>query len=343
MTERARKRIAEVIKEKGDFNVSNSKINTYRRCKYAYHLRYVDKLRRKVKKRPLQFGTMIHEMLEADAEGKDPFELLEEMRQKQGKLFRTMIEEYGDIVEDVRVIMTEYFEFWDEKSLRFVRKNGKKAEHRFRVEISPGIFLVGKIDGIGQTPNKLRWLIEHKSFTQMPNEDHRWRNLQSSIYIRVNEMLGWQPVDGTCWDYIWSKTPGKPERTSTGKMSRRAINTLPTRVIETLEAEGEKPRNFPELIKLAEENRSSYFKRIFNPVKKRVVDALWAEMLETSLEMRENTSRVKTIDRHCDWCDYEGLCRAELQGSDVAFIREREYYVDQEDHSEEWADAATEV
>lgn len=327
------------------FRLSHSKIGTWRRCRRAYHYKYIEKLRRRRKSRPLQFGTMVHELLQCWIEGDDPFELLDEMAKKQGKLFRSEVEEFGDIVEDVRCIMTEYFEYHDEKALTYIRLNRRSAEHKFEVEILPGVFLVGKIDGIAKTPNKLRWIVEHKTFKTMPNEDHRWRNIQSAVYTRVNEMLGWPSVDGTCWDYIKSKPPAIPQVLKTGKMSQRGIDSLPSRIIKTLEERGLDPAKFATMMASAESNRKTYFQRIFNPVKARVVDALWADMLETAQEIRELHGKVKsrTIERHCEWCDFEPLCRGTLQGLDVDHIMEKEYYVDKEDHSGEWADAATEA
>lgn len=325
------------------FRASNSKIGTWLKCRFAYHLKYVEKLRRKRKARPLQFGSMVHDMLQAYIEGDDPFDVLAEYEKKQGKLFRTMVEEYGNIVDDVRIIMTEYFKHYDEKSLVYVRHGGKGAEHKFDIELKNGVHLVGKIDGVAKTPDKLKWIVEHKTFGSLPNEDHRWRNLQSAIYIRVNELVGWDPVDGILWDYIRSKAPTAPKVLKTGKMSQRGIDSLPLKVLETLKLEGLDPKKFSTLIKSAESNRNFYFKRTKNPKKKRVIDALWGDLLETTTEMMELHGKVKgkTIARHCDWCEFEPICRAQLQGSDVDYIKEKEYAIDKEDHSQDWEGAVT--
>lgn len=335
-----------VVKKKTPdvFRVSHSKLKLYQKCKMAYHNKYVLKLRAKKKARPLQFGGMVHDMLEAFINGDDPFELLAEMEKKQGKLFRQQVEEYGDIVDDVRVIMSEYFDYWDEKSLVFMRRNKKGAEHKFDIELRSGLHLVGKIDARAKAKG-LKWMVEHKTFGQaVPNEDHRWRNVQSAIYLRVNDMLGWEALDGTLWDYIYSKSPSFPSINKDGTVARKAINTLPLRINEMIEDNPKlKASDFKTMLGAAAENRTKYFQRIFNPKKKKVVDALWDEMMTTADEMveRHNARPVRTIERHCEWCDYEPLCRAALQGSDVEFVKEREYYVDKEDHSKEWEDAAS--
>lgn len=339
--------MARVIDKLDSFRFSHSKLKLWLKCKMAYHLKYVEKLRAKRKSRPLQFGTMVHEMLEAWINGDDPFEVLAEFERKQGKLFATMVEEYGDIVDDTRIIMSEYFDYWDEQAAKhpenklvFVRKNKRGAEHKFEVEVRPNVLLIGKIDAVAKA-KKLRWMVEHKTFTQMPNEDHRWRNVQSAIYLRVNDMLGWEPLDGTLWDYVHSKSPAFPQVLKDGSLGKRSLNTLPTRILEVLEREGLSQKKYAHLLTSASENRGHYFQRIFNPKKRKVIDALWADMMATVDDMVERHGRVqtRTIERHCEWCEYEPICRAALQGSDVDFVKEREFYVDKEDHSKDWEDA----
>lgn len=324
---KARATIAKVIETKGDFEVHQSGIKTWRKCRYAYHLRYVELIRKKRKSRPLQFGSIVHSMLEAYANSDDPFEVLDKINVKDMKVFRAEKEEYGEIIEDIRCIMTEYFDFWPESSLTWLRRNKRGAEHKFNIELWPGVRLSGRIDAFVKTPNKLRWLAEHKTFGQLPNEDQRWRNLQSSVYIRVNDMMGWPRVDGTLWDYIHSKPPARPEILKSGKMSQRGINTLPSRVLETLAEHKLDPRNFKTMMDSAVSNRARYFIRVFTPDKPGVVQKLWDDMVETvhEMELLHGRAKAKTIDKHCSWCDYEGICRAELTGSDADYIREREY------------------
>jgi hypothetical protein len=41
------------------------------------------------------------------------------------------------------------------------------------------------------------------------------------------------------------------------------------------------------------------------------------------------------IGRHCSFCDFEMLCRAEIQGSDVDYLKEREYVARKEKPEED--------
>lgn len=328
------------------YKVSQSKVKTWRRCTEAYALKYVDHLRRKKIKRPFMFGRIVHDMTEASANGDDPFDVLDRISFDNEKLFTAEKEMYGEIIEDVRVIMEAYFDYWPESDLTFLRRGGKSAEHEFEIEIIPGILWNGKIDAVGRTPNRLRWLVEHKSFKKRPSDDHRWRNLQSITYIKAIQILGWvKTIEGTCWDYIRSKAPTRPKLLKKGGLSQASIVTLPAIIRETVREHGLKLRDYSDLMGVAEEGQSDYFSRIFTPVNAEVVDHVFADFLLTAQEMASchGEKRNRTIEQHCDWCDYEPLCRAVLTGADVDFVKEKEYYLDdkaqvenhEEDHEEE--------
>lgn len=321
------------------FRVSQSKVKTYRRCKYAYHLKYREKLRRRRVSRPLQFGRLIHEAIEASIEGDDPLELLDNISFEKGKYFAAEREAYGEILEDVRIIIAEYLEYYKDDGLRYVRINKRSAEHEFNVEIAPGVELTGKLDAVAKTPNRLRWLMEHKSFSKAPNEDDYWRNLQSVTYIRAMEILGWPKVDGTLWDFVHSKAPSAPQILKSGSLSKKALNSLPTKVLQVIAHHGLDPDDYPTLIASAENNRRRYFHRVFTPVKADVVDMVFNDFLHTAVEMSRapEDEKQKNIDKHCSWCDFEAICRAELQGLDVEYVKEKEYYIN--DHEQENAES----
>lgn len=311
----------------GTFSVSQSKVKTWRRCRYAYHLRYVEKLRKKTVSRPLYFGRLIHSAIELHANGDDWEDALDVDLTKE-KLFAGEREMYEEAIETARIILTEYFLHWEDRDLVYLRRKGKASEHEFEVEIADGIVAVGKIDAFAKAKG-MRWIVEHKTFTKVMNDDQRWRNLQSAVYVRVVDMLGWPSVEGLCWDNVRSKAPARPEVLKSGKLSQRQIDTLPTAIYETLKELELDKRDFQHMIEGAVKNRAEYFKRMFTPTKPQVVDMVFDDFVETAREMSELHGKVKSrnIERHCDWCDYESICRAELQGSDADYVREREFYV----------------
>lgn len=321
-----------------NFTVSQSKVKTWRKCRQMYHFKYVENLKRKKSKRPFKFGNIVHSMLEAHANGDDPFVELKKINFKDAKLFDAEKEVYGNIVSDIGNIMDEYFDYWADDDLRAIRVNKRSAEHPFEIEIEPGLSFKGKIDEFDQTKNKLKWLTDHKTFTKLPDEETRWINIQSSVYLRANDILGWIPnLAGTCWNYVKSKPPTHPELLKAGRLSEKNIDTLPTVVYEVMRKYKLKPKDYPKLIKMAEDNRSKYFFRIFTPVSKKVVDNIFNGFVDTAREMSKyhGTKTDKNIDLHCKFCDYSQICKAELTGSDVDFVKEREYTIDDKKEPEE--------
>lgn len=315
------------------FQISQSKTKTWLQCRFSYHMKYVEKLRKKTKSRPLQFGIMVHELLEAHAEKRDPFEKLSEMAKKQGKMFAAEREAYGDIVEDVRAIMGAYLEYYGDDPVRFILYNGKRAEHWVEVEVDDGIVLVMKIDGFAKH-NGLRWICEHKTGKNVVSEDDRWRNLQTSVYLRACELAGIKPFDGIFWNFVLSKPPAHPQYLEkSGRLSIKAKGVLPSTVHAALQAHGLKASDHGEILERANANLSTYFQRVFTPKNDRVVDAVFTDFIETAREMRDfhGKRKQRTIGRHCSWCDYEPICRAELTGGDPDFVKERMYSDRKED------------
>lgn len=301
-------------------------------CHYAHYQKYVEGLRKKKIKRPFMFGRIVHEMVEAEANGDNPFQVLDNIDLTNKKLFRAEQEMYGDIIEDIRCIMQEYFEFWKKSGFTYVRKKGKSAEHAFEIEVEKGIVYKGKIDGFGKH-NGLKWLVEHKTFTREMNDDDRWRNIQSAVYIWAVRELGLFDPDGTMWDYVKSKPPTVPQLLKDGTMSQRAIDSLPSVVNKFLKENQLKPTKYKEFLEQQKGNREKFFKRVFTPISEDVIQMIWGDFMESAREIAEfgEEKQTRNIGFHCKTCDFEALCRAELQGLDVDFVRSREYTTDAEE------------
>lgn len=305
--------------------VSQSRVKLWQRCKQAHYFKYIEKLERKVKSRPLQFGIIVHQMLESHANNEDPFETLNQIEQDQGKMFRAQREELGEIIEAVRLIMTAYFEYYENNPLKYLKLNGKKAEHELEVEIEDGIILLMVLDGIVKTPNKLRWLLENKTFKSLPGDDDRWRNYQTAVYFRGCELLGMKPFDGICWNYIRSKEPRVPQINKDGSMSVRKIETFPAVIRRVAEEHG--ITHYKAQLNHAKKTAPLWFERIFTVLSPAIVDMTFDNFLESAREIAEFGKEKchKEIDRHCAWCDYEPICRTELTGGDSDFVKEKEY------------------
>ena len=322
-----------VLTADGQINISQSKVKTYRNCRRAFHNKFVLGIQRKKKTRPLMFGSIVHEIIEAQLEGKKWRRILKKYEKNLGPMFRKEREMYGNILVDIGYIMEDYFEHW-EGTLRPIEHDGRFSEFEFRIELDSDLWFTGKIDTIGRA-RKMKWLVEHKTFSRMPSEDERWRSVQAAVYFRAAEEMGFPALDGVLWDYISSKPCNVPgELTATGKISQARIDTLPSRIEAWIEEEGHKRKDFKKMLADAEANRRNRFVRLYSPVKPRIVDNIWNDFVDTAKEIQDNFGKKsdQNIGRHCSWCDYQALCKAEVTDSDLEWILKRDYQSEDQSH-----------
>lgn len=308
-------------------NISHSKIKTWRRCHRAFFYKYIEKLRPRRKGRPLVFGSICHEQIEAHANGDDPKGVIKKYREGAKKLFSAEVDEYMQIIDDANLIMSNYFNYYSKDKLKFVPIKGKSAEHKFEVKIAPGITLNGKIDAICRTTDKRVWLTEHKTHKKFPDEGVRFRDLQTVVYMDILPDIGIKSCDGVLWDYIRSTPPSTPKLLKDGSLSKASIDTLPHIFLQAIKDHKLKPKDYAGKLKELEGKEKDFFKRIFMPVNKELSRQLMEETIYTSLEIQANGGKdcTRNLTKDCGWCEYEGLCRAELTGLDADFIRKREF------------------
>jgi len=325
-------------KDDGYFYVSQSKENNWLTCRLQYHFRHHMHLKPKIKARSLQFGSIAHKMLEASANGGDDKKVLADIVKTNRKLFDEEVEMYGRIGDDMSYIMRAYKKYWAKDPIKYVKWNGRNAEHPFEVELTSEIKVKGKIDALARMKG-FKWLVEHKTHKEFPNDNHRWKNLQSAVYLRILQMLGVKDIEGTLWDYVRSKPPTRPQMLKAGNLSERQIDSLPEVVIDTIKENGLDPKDYEAFIQ--SQNPASWFQRVYTPIKPTVVKNVFREFITVAREMADWYDKnpdgrpTRSIGKHCDWCAFEGICRAELQGNDVDFLLSREFVVDKSDYQED--------
>lgn len=300
---------------------SQSKIKTWRRCQAAYHYRYNEEITTKRPAKPLIFGKIVHEILEF---GEDRMmEILENYAEKYDDLFIEEQEKFGNIIDDIHDICTEYFRHYKDSDYKPYKIDGRDREFEIDVMVAPGVVFNGKVDRLVKHKGKT-YILEQKTFKRMPDESHRWRDMQTALYAKALRLMGHE-IDGVIWDYICSKPPTVPQVLKNGELSTRPINTLPTTLRRFSKHTG---IAIPEaMMDAAKANRSSYFFRFTYPVKKSIADLLMKEFIESAQQIKDigSDSRIMNISRECTFCEYEPICRAVLGGLDVDFIKEKQF------------------
>jgi hypothetical protein len=316
--------------------INQSRVYSWRNCRQAYHYKYVEEIVPKRIARPLAFGTIVHQMLEAGINVGHPdaaFTVLRNMNPENKRIFKEEKEYYGAILDDITLIMDEYFNYWPDSELTFLPIGPEKKRSEIKFQLEQKRFIAeGTMDAIARTPNRMVWLVEHKTHSDLPSEDHRWRNLQSAVYLTAIKELKLAKPSGVVWNYISSKSPTLPEYLEkSARLSKREIVTLPNVVMAQLQAHGlsaDEP-NHRELLDAAIACRQRYFQRIYTPLSPRVTALLWQGFVDTAHEIIDNAGkRDKNISRACEWCGYEPLCRAELTGGDLASVKKNDFQPD---------------
>lgn len=313
------------------FEVSHSKIKMGRRCLKAYHYRYIRKLQRRVKSRPLIVGSLVHECLEMWF--RDGHYMPAITKWKDGEFKKMFVEEqalHSDVVPLAKQLIRGYIKNWESTGLEMVW-----VEKEFRVEVAPGLFLVGKIDGLAKD-NRFRWLVEHKTCKKMPGEEVRVFDTQVVLYFAALTLIGEdEPVQGVIWDYLRTKLPTKPELLARGGLSvAKSIDTTREVYEREIHRHGLDPRGYQDFLETLDAKRDQFYRQVKLPISR-------PTMAQTVLSELINTARLlqflerllesgvdcfsRNLTRDCSWCDYAPLCHAELRGEDTSFLLKHDY------------------
>lgn len=304
------------------FEVFQSKIKTWRNCRKAYDYKYIHKLTKKYKPMPFLRGDIVHQMLEAHYLNKNPWKPFKQVIAENEKILRTHAEEYGDLENHLKVLMTGYFDYYDEEDLKPI-----EVEKDFRIELTKGIYITGKRDLIAKS-QKMKWMVEHKCHNIIPNASVvPYNNIQSAIYVWSYNKENKKPLDGIMWNYLLGKPLSTPQLLKDGSMSKRKINTTWTVYRKALKEAGLNPKDYYDMKEQLKGNEDQVYQRTFVPTNKNIMDTVVEDAITTSKEMQKlgGKDTTRNLGRHCDYCEFKTLCLAQLKGLDDNFILKSDF------------------
>lgn len=307
------------------FQVSQSKVALWRKCRFAYHLRYVEGLSKRLRDRPLRFGILLHAGHEAIVERRDVVRQLRKTATKE-RLFAEEIVLQNQEIKTAATILEEYEDYWQDSPLDLVKVEGKLSEHKLETRLNSQIQFVGYVDNFARE-GKLRLIVERKSSERLPDQTTKWRDLQTGVYAYLWEQVYGEKPDGVLWDCIRSKEPTRPQVNKSGELSTRDIDSLPCVVRAAIKEAGLKEADYREVIAAQVRNRDNWFKRFKTPTRDRGMQSIFEDFLSTAKEMAQlhGKARERTTGLQCGWCEFEEICRADLTGGDVRSVKERLY------------------
>lgn len=236
--------------------ISLSAVNSYRACEQQYYYRYVERLSKKMPRKQLETGSMIHLYLETyyleirtqqeEGAGFNPryahqLAQVAVSREYSPRLKRAretfvaagMLTEAKWVVEleqRIRRIMDNYFFFRGESDAEEYEILHVEVETNVNILRPrgglPRVTSFGKVDLV--TRNKYNGrlnLWEHKSGEEIPEQSKRLRDLQTLLYtekLKVLGIIGDERIDATIWNYVRTKEPTVPEVLKSGGLTKRA-------------------------------------------------------------------------------------------------------------------------
>lgn len=302
--------------------ISNSKVNTWRKCHRAFYYKYVMKLRPKKKGIALRRGSIIHECIEAYDSGKSwrkPFRAFSKQFYKE--TLQEEIVENGDIPRMVEELMENYQALYENDGLTYLGN-----EVHFELPLMPGVVIEGYLDALVEDEKGSVWPKETKTYKKNPDYDFLMLNTQSALYTWAVQELGYQPK-GTLWDIIRAKEPTRPQFLKDGNLSKKAIDSTPYTVEKAIQEAGLDPQNYQDLLrKVSFEN---YFRRYPVRVNPTVVKGIMDDFKSTAKEILKSGQKLKdrNLGKGCAWCDYKSICQSDLMGLDTDFIIRKQYEI----------------
>lgn len=310
--------------------ISWSKAKLWRRCHKAYDYKYNQRLVPKRPPLPLLKGNIIHEMLDAAARKADPFEILQRLAKENRQLILSEPETYGSLIEDCRTIFEGYQRHYAEDAKRY---EVLESEHLVEVDLASELKFVGYIDKVWLDREGRRWIVDHKTHKNIPNEEARFSDLQLAFYVWAYNQNAKpsERVSGIIWDYLRTKLPTMPEVLKSGQLSKRDnIDTDAYTYLKAIKINNLDPADYADILERLENKTSTFFLRVSLPSPPAtMVESVVEDMRNTALEIKHlgDADHIRNLTRDCSFCQFYDLCHSELRGLDADFIRKSKYTI----------------
>ena len=317
--------------------ISFSKVKTWRHCHKQYDYKYNQRLRRKAKALPLFRGSILGEMLDARAlklMGKPtvtPEGILKRYEKEHKQLFTEEREMYGDIIGDCRRIFETYERYHQNDSLKYL-----SVEEELSLDLGDGVTFIGYIDKrVLDTKRKLKFILDHKSHKVIPTEDDRFSDLQLVFYFwAYNKLNPKAPVDGVIWDYVRTKPPVIPEQLKNGQLTQRAnIDTDAFTYGKEIARLKLNAADYRDILETLQRKSTDFVQRVYLPApSKTLVTSVVDDLISSAKQIQElgETVRDRNMGRACSFCEFKGLCQAEVRGLDSDYIRKVDFTIEEE-------------
>lgn len=329
-------------------HINQSQVKTWRNCTQQWDYQYGQHLVRRRPQRPLYLGSWVHACLEGHYRDGD-------WRVKHAEY----VAEYGKLFEEERLLLDDGPEPLPSQVARIMRSytwyrrnEGWEViavEVPFEVPITRNLLLhnyidvpkfksaqlndvlwvlKGRIDLIVEDADGLKWVVDHKTAAQIPEQGaFHAMEPQLILYPWAAELALGIKTAGVIYNYLRSAPPTVPSLNKDKTISKRPISTDYPTVYTFLKDNGLNPKNYQDVL-LPLKAESPFLARYRLPREEVVTRRILEETATTARAIMSHEGITRNVTRNCEWCPYKTLCRAELFGLDTTLLRTRDYAIE---------------
>lgn len=334
--------------------ISVTEMQSFQRCRRAWHLQSQNRLGLvKVGMPPaaLQLGSGVHAALAAQGAKSDASPLVaakeyfetEEQRLRENyyaivgtSIDDVELENFRTVASDAYALVTRYFDRYGWQNPLGENYSYVATEMGFEIPIEgTRHHLIGTFDGIAlEKSTGLFWLVEHKTYSQQPNEDKMSTDWQLSCYCWAAEQLNGVPIAGVLYDGIAKKLPKQPALGVKGKLSiaqQTLANTDYTTYFDTIRQYDLNPDDYVEVLEQLRARDASgetpFFTRWKIPITRSVIEQTHITIQALAREMASTKTAIVPNFRWegCFDCRVRDLCKAMQFGEDVEWLIKTAY------------------
>lgn len=321
--------------------LSQSKINAYRRCGYAYDLCFNQELLPRVDRPAPALGNAVHAGNASALRGGSIVAAVnswyEETMAAIHKLFEPTPEEITIYMESrdlaIQISDRTIKKFHEDGWSLVTHKGAPIIEYAFNVPLNIGHWKTfrGTLDLVAKDRNGMPWLVDWKVRSSFQPDDKEEHNLQMATYQYLLKQEGLEAVGSISWQ-IANHVPRAPERLKKGGFSRAAIRSTWEVYSATLISNNIDPSEYLDMrdklsivewFRLSKAYRSS-----------REIDTVWKEIvIPSAIDMADFGPQQPKHDGqlgyvrnfhfiNCGLCAYKDICLEALRGGDTEFIKQ---------------------
>jgi hypothetical protein len=306
----------------GGIGISNSEAKLFTDCRRKFYYARVKNLEAKSKVLPLARGSWMHKLFEAYFIGKDWGKVHKKLcKEFEDELTAEEYEALAELPAECERMMDtyEWMYFNTDRNLDVIA-----TELVLEIPIIHGHTYQATLDVVFRDELGL-WIMDHKTLGRYPSANAQFTDAQTARYaFAAYKHFGEMPI-GIVWDYVITKPPTKPRVVKDGsRLYAKKVNTDLHTYVKAIKEYGLDPYDYKDkILELKEHN--PFYRRDYVPVVRPVVTTLVKELIYIADEIERGFKPVRSLGKHCDWCQFQPLCIADLQKADSGFIERTQY------------------